>query len=105
MFIMRELKDIIFHLKIISTITDKSKIAQKAAKLEQLFWKVLIFELNEQMTIPKDKERFDDGRISSKEKQLKVWVDWRKALLKSKGWRHSKSTAKRTNGTNPIPLP
>ena len=45
-FTVRELKDIIFHLTTISTITDESRIAQKATKLEKLFWKVLIFELN-----------------------------------------------------------
>jgi hypothetical protein len=71
-FTVRELKDIIFHLKTISTITDESKIAQKAAKLEKLFWKVLIFELNGRTTVSKNQGRLDDGRTSPKEKQPKV---------------------------------
>ena len=67
-FTVRELKDIIFHLQTISTITDEGKIAQKAAKLEKLFWKVLIFELNGRTTVSKDKRRLDDGRTCAKEK-------------------------------------
>jgi len=45
-FTLLELKDIIFHLQTITTITDESDIAQKAAKLKKLFWKILIFEVN-----------------------------------------------------------
>ena len=71
-FTVRGLKDIIFHLQTISTITDESKIAQKAAKLEKLFWKILIFELNGRTTVSKNKGRSDDGRTSPKEKQPKV---------------------------------
>jgi len=45
-FTLRELKDITFHLQTIATLTDESDIAQKAAKLEKLFWKIVIFEVN-----------------------------------------------------------
>ena len=58
-FTVQELKDIVFHLQTISTITDEAKIAQKAKKLEKLFWKILIFEINESSRISEDKGRTD----------------------------------------------
>ena len=71
-FTMREIKDIIFHLQTISTITDEAKIAQKAKKLEKLFWKIIIFEINGSSRISEDKGRPNVRRARSKEVQPKI---------------------------------
>src|SRR6266511_4443065 len=64
-FTLQELKDITFHLQTISTLTDESDIARKAAKLEKLFWKVTIFEINGRKRVPENKGRIDAGRARS----------------------------------------
>ena len=61
MFTLQELKDITFHLQTISTLTDESDIARKAAKLEKLFWKIIIFEINGRKRVPENKKRTDAG--------------------------------------------
>lgn len=71
-FTIRELKDIIFHLQTISTITDESKIAQKAAKLEKFFWKIIIFKVNGRTTVPGDKKGPDDRRTRTQQGKPKV---------------------------------
>jgi len=54
-FTVQELKEIVFHLQTIATITDKAKIAQKAKKLEKLFWKAIIFEINGSSRVSENK--------------------------------------------------
>ena len=56
-FTVRELKEIVFHLQTIATITDEAKIAQKAKKLEKLFWKAIIHEINGSLRVPENKGR------------------------------------------------
>lgn len=71
-FTIQEIKNTIFHLQTISTITDEGKIAQKASKLEKLFWKVLIYELNGEKTVSKDQRRSNEKRARPREAESEI---------------------------------
>jgi hypothetical protein len=71
-FTAQEIKNTIFHLQTISTITDERKIAQKASKLEKLFWKILIYELNGGPKISKNQGNVNGKRARPREAEPEI---------------------------------